>query len=85
MIEEESTENTTTFDLGDGKSMTVFYGRQVRYENEQGELADCDPSLVEKHSSTILTQEGSSRKTPITEKQTSQTHGIYMHTVLMIQ
>ena len=44
---EENTENSTTFDVGKKKKMTVFYTEPVRYENEKGELVDYDPSLCE--------------------------------------
>ena len=40
------TEDTTTYDLGEGEKMTVFHGGQVRYEDEDGELIDYDRSLV---------------------------------------
>ncbi|MFR2565199.1 MAG: DNRLRE domain-containing protein [Anaerovoracaceae bacterium] len=40
------TEDTTTYDLGEGEKMTVFHGGQVRYEDEEGELIDYDRSLV---------------------------------------
>lgn len=43
----EKTETYTTYDLGDGKLETVFHGGQVRFENEDGELEDYDPSLEE--------------------------------------
>lgn len=42
----ERTENKTVFDLGDGKEKAVFYGDNVRYENEEGNLTDYDASLV---------------------------------------
>lgn len=42
----ESTKNSTTFQLADGKKQTVFYGQDVRFENEDGKLTDYDPSLV---------------------------------------
>ena len=44
-ILEESTENSTVFDLGEGKRAVVFYSQDMRYE-EEGELIDYDPSLV---------------------------------------
>ncbi|MDD7718567.1 MAG: DNRLRE domain-containing protein [Eubacteriaceae bacterium] len=46
-VPEESTETMTVFDLGDGKKAAVFHGSDVRYENEDGELTDYDPELVE--------------------------------------
>ena len=42
----ESAKNATTFQLADGKKQTVFYGQDVRFENEDGKLTDYDPSLV---------------------------------------
>ncbi len=44
-IPEESTESATVFDLGDGKKTIVYYGQDVRFE-EEGELVDYDPALV---------------------------------------
>lgn len=46
VIEEEKTADTTVFDLGGSRKMEVFYGSDVRFENENGELVDYDPSLV---------------------------------------
>ncbi len=46
-ILDENTPTSTTFDVGDGKKMTVFYQEPVRFENEEGELVDYDPSLTE--------------------------------------
>ena len=43
---EKKTADTTTYDLGNGKHMTVFHGGQVRYKTESGKLQDYDPSLV---------------------------------------
>ena len=42
----ERAENKTVFDLGDGRKKVVFYGDNVRYENEEGNLTDYDASLV---------------------------------------
>ena len=42
----EKTETTTTYDIGDGLNAKVFHGGEVRFENEEGELIDYDPSLV---------------------------------------
>ncbi len=42
----DRTEDTTTYDLGEGEKMTVFHGGQVRYEDEEGKLVDYDRSLV---------------------------------------
>ena len=44
-IIEESTENSKVFDLGNGKKTVVYYGQDVRFE-EDGELLDYDPALV---------------------------------------
>ena len=38
--------DTTVFDLGGNRRMEVFHGTDVRFENEEGELVDYDPSLV---------------------------------------
>lgn len=43
---EESTENTTTFDLGGGMKHTTFHGSDVRFEDESGELTDYNPELI---------------------------------------
>ena len=43
----EKTTDTTTYDLGDGKSQTVYHGSDVRFEDEDGSLIDYDPKLVE--------------------------------------
>lgn len=43
----ENTENSTTFDVGKNKKMTVFYQEAVRYKDEEGKLVDYDPSLTE--------------------------------------
>ena len=43
----DKTETTTTFDAGNGLTTKVIHGGEVRYENEEGELVDYDPSLVE--------------------------------------
>ena len=45
VIESENTEDSTTYSLGGGKKMTVVYGQDVRYEDENGDLVDIDPSL----------------------------------------
>lgn len=45
-LEAESTKNSTTFRLPDGKKKTVFYSQDVRFENEEGKLEDYDPSLI---------------------------------------
>lgn len=46
VIEKESTKNSTTFQFNNGKKKTVFYGQDVRFEDEKGNLTDYDPSLV---------------------------------------
>lgn len=45
-MSEERTESSTVYDLGDSCKMEVFYGTDVRFRNEEGELTDYDPSLV---------------------------------------
>ena len=47
VVKEESTKDSTTFQMSDGKKQTVFYGQDVRFENEDGKLQDYDPSLVQ--------------------------------------
>lgn len=47
VIESEKTEDSTTYDVGDGVLVTEFYGQDVRFRNENGELIDYDPSLKE--------------------------------------
>lgn len=47
VIKSESTKNSTTFQLSNGKKESVFYGQDVRYEDEKGNLKDYDPTLVE--------------------------------------
>lgn len=42
----EKTEDATTYDLGGGKQMTVLYGGEVRYLDDNGKLRDYDASLV---------------------------------------
>lgn len=46
VIEGEKTADTTVYDLGGNRKMEVFYGSDVRFENEEGELVDYEPSLV---------------------------------------
>ena len=43
----DKTECTTTYDLGDGIKSVVLHGGDVRFENDEGELIDYDPTLVE--------------------------------------
>lgn len=45
-IEEERTENTTTYQLANGQKKVVFHGENVRFENEKKELVDYDASLT---------------------------------------
>ena len=45
-VEEENTKDSTTFQMKDGKKQTVFYGQDVRFEDENGDLQEYDPSLV---------------------------------------
>lgn len=47
VIDSESTKNSTTFRLSGGKKESVFYGQDVWYEDENGNLKDYDPSLVD--------------------------------------
>ena len=37
VVEEESTKDSTTFQMKDGKKQTVFYGQDVRFEDENGD------------------------------------------------
>ena len=46
VVEEENTKDSTTFQMEDGKKQTVFYGQDVRFEDENGDLQEYDPSLV---------------------------------------
>lgn len=46
VVEEENTKDSTTFQMKDGKKQTVFYGQDVRFEDENGDLQEYDPSLV---------------------------------------
>lgn len=55
IIEDASSESVTTYDLGGGQRASIFYSYNVRYENEDGELASYDPELVEISKPTILT------------------------------
>ena len=45
MIESKNTEDSTTYDAGDGVLVTEYYGQDVRFRNEDGELVDYDPTL----------------------------------------
>lgn len=47
VIESENTENSTTYDMGDGLRVTEFYAQDVRFQDEEGKLVDYDSSLVE--------------------------------------
>ena len=42
----EKKESVTTYDLGQGETMSVFHGGDVRYKDDSGKLVDYDPSLV---------------------------------------
>ena len=46
VIQSENTKTSTTFQLGNGKKETVFYGQDVRFETDNGTLKDYDPTLV---------------------------------------
>lgn len=35
VMEEESTTDSTTYDIGNGKKLTEFYSQDVRFENEE--------------------------------------------------
>lgn len=54
----EKTEDSTTFDLGNGEYKTIFYGGQIRYK-ENGVWVDYDPSL-EKISRGEVTEQSES-------------------------
>lgn len=43
----DKTETSTTYSLGGGEKMTVFHGGSVRFQDEEGDLTDYDPELVE--------------------------------------
>lgn len=45
-VKKENTETSTTFQIGNGKKVSVFYQEPVRYKDESGKLIDYDPSLV---------------------------------------
>lgn len=45
VIEEESSEYVTAFDLGGGQKAKVISGYPVRYEDENGQMKEVDPSL----------------------------------------
>ena len=45
-VKKENTETSTTFQIGNGKKVSVFYQEPVRYKDEKGKLSDYDPSLV---------------------------------------
>lgn len=42
----DKTETTTTYDAGEGMKTVVLHGGQVRFEDEDGNLTDYDPTLV---------------------------------------
>lgn len=43
----KKTENSTVYDIGDGRKRAEYYSRQVRYKDEKGKLLDYDTSLTE--------------------------------------
>lgn len=45
VIESKNTEDSTTYDAGAGVLVTEYYGQDVRFRNEDGELVDYDPTL----------------------------------------
>ena len=45
-VKKENTETSTTFQIGNGKKVSIFYQEPVRYKDESGKLIDYDPSLV---------------------------------------
>lgn len=45
VIESKKTEDSTTYDAGDGVLVTEYYGQNVRFQDENGELTDYDASL----------------------------------------
>ena len=45
-VKKENTETSTTFQVGNGKKVSVFYQEPVRYKDEEGNLIDYDPSLT---------------------------------------
>ena len=47
VIESENTENSTTYDTGEGTWITEIYAQDIRFMNEEGVLVDYDASLVE--------------------------------------
>ena len=46
-VEEERTEDTTSYELADGTRQLVIHSSEVRYEDANGELVDYDPTLTE--------------------------------------
>lgn len=46
VIEEESSEYVTAFDLGDDNKAKVFTSYPVRYKDQQGEMKEVDPELI---------------------------------------
>ena len=43
----DKTLNTTTFELADGQKKLIAYGYNVRYKDENGNLVDYEPELIE--------------------------------------
>lgn len=44
---DESGEGYTTFTLGGGRRLTMFFTEDVRYENDEGELIEYNPALID--------------------------------------
>lgn len=47
IVEEEMSEDSTTYDTGNGTLVTEFYGQAVRFQDETGVWVDFDASLKE--------------------------------------
>lgn len=45
-VTKENTETSTTFQVGEGKKVSVFYQEPVRFRDESGKLIDYNPALV---------------------------------------
>lgn len=59
---EESGEDYTTFDLGGTKRHTIFFTENVRFRDENGELTDYDPTLVDLNSQMAAQSETKTKK-----------------------
>ena len=46
IIKSELTEDSTTYDAGNGLKVTELYSQNVRFKDDKGNLVDYDPSLV---------------------------------------